>query len=134
MISRTYLLKGRRSMVESVGGKNSSAILAKGMAVGQLEKTTDRKFHNYEGDKSQGQLKTITKEQMDKIVSAMNDFLQAAPHTHLKFEFHDQLNEYYITIVDEVTKEIVKEIPPRKMLDMFAAMTEFVGLMVDKKI
>jgi flagellar protein FlaG len=29
---------------------------------------------------------------------------------------------------------VVKEIPSKKVLDMYAAMTEFVGLMVDKKI
>ncbi|MBS4208347.1 flagellar protein FlaG [Bacillus sp. FJAT-50079] len=75
-----------------------------------------------------------SKQQVEKIVDGLNDFLKATTHTNLKFEFHDKLNEYYVTIVDEVTKEIVKEIPPKKMLDMFAAMTEFLGLMVDKKI
>lgn len=74
------------------------------------------------------------KEQIEKVVSGMNDFLKASPNTNLKFEFHDKLNEYYVTIVNEETKEIVKEIPPKKLLDMFAAMTEFLGLMVDKKI
>jgi flagellar protein FlaG len=57
-----------------------------------------------------------------------------ASNTHLKFEFHDKLQEYYVTIVDEQTKEVVREIPAKKILDMYAAMTEFVGLMVDKKI
>ncbi|MEK3887976.1 flagellar protein FlaG [Bacillus sp. FSL K6-3431] len=80
------------------------------------------------------QSQVYPKEQVKKIVSGMNDFLQASPHTNLKFEFHDELNEYYVTIVDDITNEVIKEIPPKKMLDMFAAMTEFLGLMVDKKI
>ena len=46
----------------------------------------------------------------------------------------DLLKEYYVTIVDDRTQEIVKEIPAKKMLDMHAAMTEFVGLLVDKKV
>jgi flagellar protein FlaG len=75
----------------------------------------------------------VTKEKMQDVVQGMNEFLNAS-NTHLKFEFHDKLQEYYVTIVDEQTKEVVREIPAKKLLDMYAAMTEFVGLMVDKKI
>ncbi|MDQ0218401.1 flagellar protein FlaG [Peribacillus cavernae] len=73
------------------------------------------------------------KEKLDKIVESMNEFLQPS-NTSLKFELHEKLNEYYVTIVDDVTHEVIKEIPSKKMLDMYAAMTDFVGLMVDKKI
>jgi flagellar protein FlaG len=75
----------------------------------------------------------VTKEKVEDVVQGMNEFLHAS-NTHLKFEFHDKLQEYYVTIVDEQTKEVVREIPAKKILDMYAAMTEFVGLMVDKKI
>lgn len=73
------------------------------------------------------------KKEIDQVVQVMNEVMENS-HRHLKFEFHDQLNEYYVTIIDQETNEIIREIPPKKLLDMFAAMTEFVGLMVDKKI
>ncbi|WP_226618565.1 flagellar protein FlaG [Cytobacillus firmus] len=72
-------------------------------------------------------------EQVTEVIESMNKFLQAA-HTSLKFELHDELNEYYVTLVDDVTQEVVKEIPSKKLLDVYAAMTEFLGIMVDKKI
>ncbi|WP_336990203.1 flagellar protein FlaG [Bacillus infantis] len=75
----------------------------------------------------------VKKEKLDNIIEGMNEFLQPS-NTSLKFELHEKLNEYYVTIVDDITLEVVKEIPSKKMLDMYAAMTEFVGLMVDKKI
>jgi flagellar protein FlaG len=75
----------------------------------------------------------VTKEKLEDVVQGINEFLHAS-NTHLKFEFHDKLQEYYVTIVDEQTKEVVREIPAKKILDMYAAMTEVVGLMVDKKI
>ncbi|RBP91502.1 flagellar protein FlaG [Cytobacillus firmus] len=75
----------------------------------------------------------IKEEQLTEVVISMNEFLQAS-HTSLKFVLHEELNEYYVTLVDDLTQEVVKEIPSKKMLDMYAAMTEFVGLMVDKKI
>ncbi|RFU63942.1 flagellar protein FlaG [Peribacillus glennii] len=73
------------------------------------------------------------KKKLDKIVEGMNEFLQPS-NTSLKFELHDKLNEYYVTIVDDTTHEVIKEIPSKKMLDIYAAMTDFVGLLVDKKI
>lgn len=75
----------------------------------------------------------VTQEKLQNVVQGMNEFLSAS-NTHLKFEFHDRLKEYYVTIVDDVTREVVREIPAKKMLDMYAAMTEFVGLMVDQKV
>ena len=78
-------------------------------------------------------IEPVTQEKLQNVVQGMNEFLSAS-NTHLKFEFHDGLKEYYVTIVDDISKEIVKEIPAKKMLDMYAAMTEFVGLMVDKKV
>lgn len=76
----------------------------------------------------------IQKEQVTEVINSMNEFLQTA-NTSLKFVLHEKLNEYYVTVVDDVTQEVVKEIPPKKMLDMYASMIhEFLGLMVDKKI
>lgn len=73
------------------------------------------------------------KEKVKEIVDGMNKFMEASP-TAVKFEFHEKLNEYYVKIIDEKTKEVVREIPPKKMLDFYAAMTEFIGILVDKKI
>jgi flagellar protein FlaG len=74
-----------------------------------------------------------TKEKLEKVISAMNDLLEPA-HTSSKFVLHEKLNDYYVQIVDEVTKEVVKEIPNKKFLDMYAEMIDFMGIFVDKKI
>jgi flagellar protein FlaG len=75
----------------------------------------------------------VSKEQLREIVKGMNEFLQPS-QTSLKFELHDELKEYYVQIIDERTKEVIREIPPKKLLDMYATMMQFVGLIVDKKI
>ncbi|WP_108669009.1 flagellar protein FlaG [Peribacillus acanthi] len=77
--------------------------------------------------------KAPSKDKVEEIISSMNKFLQPT-HTSLKFEFHEKLNEYYVKLIDDKTQEVVREIPSKKLLDMHAAMTEFIGLMVDKKI
>jgi flagellar protein FlaG len=73
------------------------------------------------------------KEKVVDIVDSLNKFMENSP-TSLKFEYHEKLHEYYVKVVDDKTKEVVREIPPKKMLDFYAAMTEFLGLMVDKKV
>ncbi|MFZ3591561.1 flagellar protein FlaG [Bacillus sp. DJP31] len=73
-----------------------------------------------------------SKEKLEKVIKGMNEFLPS--NTSLKFEMHEELKEYYVKIVDSRTNEIVREIPSKKLLDMYAEMTKFVGLLVDKKI
>ncbi|KIL46580.1 flagellar protein FlaG [Jeotgalibacillus alimentarius] len=68
-----------------------------------------------------------------KAVQGMNDFLKPT-NSHLKFEFHEDLGEYYVTVVDEITKEVIKEIPSKKLLDSYAAMTEYLGILMDHKV
>ncbi|MDR7073134.1 flagellar protein FlaG [Fictibacillus barbaricus] len=74
-----------------------------------------------------------TKEKLEKVISAMNDMLKPS-QTSTKFVLHEKLNEYYVQIVDETTKEVVKEIPNKKFLDMYSEMIDFMGIFVDKKI
>jgi len=68
-----------------------------------------------------------------QLTESMNTFLGSA-NTQLRFKFHDKLNEYYVTIVDSKTDEVIREIPSKKLMDIHAAMREFVGLLVDRKI
>ncbi len=69
----------------------------------------------------------------DSLVDGMNTFLASA-NAQLKFVMHDELKEYYVTIVDTKTDEVIREIPSKKLMDIHAAMKEFVGLLVDRKI
>ncbi|MFD1926900.1 flagellar protein FlaG [Sporosarcina siberiensis] len=72
-------------------------------------------------------------EKAQQLIDSMNTFLETS-NTQLRFKFHDKLNEYYVTIVDPQTEEVIREIPSKKLMDIHAAMREFVGLLVDRKI
>ncbi|ETI69361.1 flagellar protein FlaG [Neobacillus vireti] len=79
------------------------------------------------------QQQVLTKEKTEKVINSMNDFLKAS-NSHLKFQFHEGLKEYYVSIVDDTTDEVIKEIPSKKLLDMYAEMTDYLGLLVDRKV
>ncbi|MBD3108492.1 flagellar protein FlaG [Bacillus sp. AGMB 02131] len=54
--------------------------------------------------------------------------------TQLKFEYHEGLQEYFMSIVDRDTQEVLKEIPAKKLLDLYAAIQKNIGLVVDQKV
>ena len=77
--------------------------------------------------------RTMPAEQAEIMVESMNNFLVSA-NSQLRFVFHDELNEYYVTIIDSNTDEVIREIPSKKLMDIHAAMLEFVGLLIDRKV
>lgn len=68
-----------------------------------------------------------------KMTESINRFMETT-NTSLRFQFHEELEEYYVTIVDSKTNELVKEVPSKKLMDIYASMKDFLGLMVDHKI
>lgn len=76
---------------------------------------------------------TIRKDDIEKVVKSINHFLEPS-NSSLQFKLHEELGEYYVSIVDQTTNEVIREIPPKKLLDIHAAMREFMGLIIDKKM
>lgn len=54
-------------------------------------------------------------------------------NTHLKFQIHDKTKEVMVKIINDESGEVVKEIPPEKMLDMVAKLWEIAGIIVDER-
>lgn len=85
--------------------------------------------------------KDFEKESNDKFnssdvkqaVDSLNGFIEPL-YTNLKFVYHEELNEYYVTVINPLTDEVIKEIPPKKILDLYASMTESMGILIDEKI
>lgn len=75
----------------------------------------------------------INKDDVQLAVNNVNEFLEPVV-TDLKFVYHEDLNDYYVTIIDPSTNEVIREIPPKKMLDIYVAMAEYMGLLVDERV
>ncbi|MEK5334316.1 flagellar protein FlaG [Lysinibacillus sp. FSL W8-0992] len=76
---------------------------------------------------------SVSKEKLQQAVDSVNEFLQLN-HSASKFVFHEGLDRYFVQVVDTETEEVVKEIPPKKLLDAFYEMQKLVGMIVDEKI
>jgi len=66
-------------------------------------------------------------------VKKLNEFMEMH-NKNLKFVYHEGLKEYYVTIIDSETEEVIKEIPPKKLLDAYYQMSKIIGNAIDGKI
>ncbi len=72
-----------------------------------------------------------TKEQIKKAVEKING--GQMENSEAVFGIHEETNRVTIKIVDRKTKEVIKELPPEKTLDMIAKVWELAGLFVNEK-
>ena len=114
----TVVVKGKEeAKLESNGGQQEGAQYpeSKGKAVVREEL---EKGH----EKERERLKSIVEEMNKKMTNV-----------EAQFGIHEKTNRYTIKIVDKETKEVIKEYPPEKALDLFAKSLELAGIMVDEK-
>lgn len=74
-----------------------------------------------------------TKEKLEQAIDSLNEFF-TINNSELKFVFHEGLDTYYAQLVNSETDEVIREIPSKKVLDVFYEMQKLVGMIVDKKI
>jgi flagellar protein FlaG len=51
----------------------------------------------------------------------------------LQFSVHDKTREIMVKVIDTETKEVVREIPSEKIMDMVASILEMAGILVDER-
>lgn len=72
-------------------------------------------------------------EQLKKAIAEMNKKINNS-NEEAVFGVHEDTNRIMIKIMDKDTKEVIKEFPPEKTLDMIAKIWEMAGILVDEKL
>ena len=103
-------------------------------AAEQVDKTTSIVENAQEKGQSennnQGKDQQASNEQIRKAVEKLN---KSMANSEAVFGVHEDTNRVTIKIVDKSTKEVIKELPPEKTLDMIAKVWEMAGILVDEK-
>ena len=73
-----------------------------------------------------------TPEHLKKMIAEMNKKINNS-NEEAVFGVHEETNRIMIKILDKDTKEVVKEFPPEKTLDMIAKIWEMAGILVDER-
>ena len=88
------------------------------------------------GSQSQAQLAAQKQNEKNmQLKKAVDDINKRAvdDQSEAVFGIHEKTNRITIKIIDKKTKEVIKEFPPEKTLDMIAKVWEMAGLLVDEK-
>lgn len=97
------------------------------IAVAKSQEGNGKQQNENQEASQQGQLST---ESIKKAVENLNKTLN---NSEAIFGIHEKTNRVTIKIVDKETKEVIKELPPEKTLNMIAKVWEIAGLLVDER-
>lgn len=85
--------------------------------------STDEKNYN----------KPVNLQEVIHMTEAMNKFVQAMD-ANIRFTVHEKLNQLMVQVVDQTNQKVLKEFPSAEFLDTMAAIRDYVGILLDKKI
>jgi flagellar protein FlaG len=71
----------------------------------------------------------------EQLIKAIDRAIKAAagPETTLEFSVHKQTNEIMVKVLNKDTGEVIREVPPEKMLDLVAKLWQMAGIFVDER-
>ncbi|OAA93650.1 flagellar protein FlaG [Clostridium coskatii] len=108
----------------SLGFNTSSDVLQTQQNADVANKTVDNKFSNSEN---------VNEKDVKRAVDKINKLMEDTP-THLRYEVYGKFKDIMVSIVDNNTDKVIKEIPPKSIVDMVDKLCELAGVFLDKKV
>lgn len=75
---------------------------------------------------------TISDKAVMDAIDRVNKAISGS-NREFKFSVHEKTKQIMVKVIDSDTKEVIREIPPEKVLDMVAQMWEMAGILVDER-
>lgn len=71
-----------------------------------------------------------------EVIRAIEHANRSLEGTFTRFEFsiHEETHEILVKVFDRESGELIREIPPERLLDIVAKLWELAGIMVDERI
>ena len=101
--------------------------------ISQAETKAVSESNHSEYHKEEGKKGSIYETNAQKLKKAIEKANKSAQKTHCEFAYHEDTNRISISIKDDATGDVIKEIPAEETLDMLSRMWELAGLFVDDK-
>jgi len=69
------------------------------------------------------------------IIDSINkaNIKMTGPRKELEFSIHNKTKQIMVKVIDRDSKEVLRELPPEKVLDMVAHLCEVSGIFLDEK-
>lgn len=124
-VQKVEITRSVATSTEAVAQSTGNAVDATTAAVVKAENAG--KKNDDGGRREQGQ---PSQEQIRQAVDKINKSIK---NSDLQFGIHEATNRVTIKVVDKDSKEVIKELPPEKTLDMIAKVWEMAGILVDER-
>lgn len=81
---------------------------------------------------SNSEVKKVSEKDIKNAVDKLNKLFEDKT-THVEYEVYGKHKDITIKIIDNDTKKVIKEVPPKKIIDMVNKLCELAGVFVDDK-
>ncbi|WP_235206724.1 flagellar protein FlaG [Paenibacillus tyrfis] len=75
---------------------------------------------------------SISEEAVVKAIQKANKALQGV-EKRFEYRVHQQTGEIMVKVLNQETNELIREIPPEKLLDLVAKLQDICGIIIDEK-
>lgn len=76
--------------------------------------------------------KDVSRDELDSITKELNSFMENF-NADLHFAIHEKTKQLMVQLIDEKNNKILKEYPSHEFLDMVARISDYIGVLLDKK-
>ena len=111
----------------SLAGSQTSITGSNQIARGEKRETAVREI-----SKRESNVAMPTEKQLIEAIESGNKELKKLD-TNLRFDIHEKTKQVMVKIVNSDTDEVIRELPPEKILDLVASIMERAGLLIDKR-
>lgn len=82
--------------------------------------------------KGEAQREKIGEKEVSKAVDKLNKLFEDKA-THVQYEIYGKSHNITIRIIDDKTNQVIKEIPPKKLIDFVDKLCQMAGILLDEK-
>lgn len=75
----------------------------------------------------------LTRREMEEYLEEMNRAVQLSGR-QLQFQLHERSQRWQVFVIDSPSQQVIKELPPRELLDILGKIREMVGLLLDERV
>ena len=79
------------------------------------------------------QFKDSLNEKVSRIAETMDSYVQSIQRD-LKIQVHEKTGNIMVKVTSQETGKVIREIPPKELLDLAARIEEITGVLFDEKV
>ena len=112
--------------------RNTAGPVEQTRQMDDMQKRTQEMMDDQEALPEQpGEEESMLERELQEMVERINK-VTGNMNISLQFELHDESDRWMVEVIDTIEDEVLKEIPPEELLDLYGRIRELIGMFVDE--